>query len=252
LDRWVDPNGVITTVAGSGPIGLGNGGFAGDGGPALQARLNSPLNVAMDAAGNLYIAERTFNKRIRKVDANGIITTVAGGGTQALTDGAKATEVALMAPFGLAVDGAGNLFVGEVGLNRVLKVSPDGTIRSMAGTGKPGFSGDNGPATAAEIAPGGCLALDRDGNLYLAESANHRVRKISPDGIITTVAGSGPAGVGSVGAFAGDGGPATEARLNIPFGLAIDVAGNLYIGEINNRRVRKVIGIAAPGLIAGQ
>jgi sugar lactone lactonase YvrE len=249
--RKVDPNGVITTVAGSGPVGLENGGFAGDGGPAVEARLNVPLNVAVDAAGNLYIAERTRNKRVRKVDANGIITTVAGGGTQPLAEGAKAVEVALTGPFGLAVDTAGTLFIGESALNRVFKVTPDGTVHMVAGTGKPGFSGDDGPATEAEMAPAGGLALDRAGNLYLADPNNNRVRKISPDGIITTVVGSGPTGPGT-GSFGGDGGPATETRLNLPFGLAIDAAGNLYIGDALNRRVRKVVGIAAPGLIGGQ
>jgi sugar lactone lactonase YvrE len=250
--RRVDPQGVVTTVVGSGPSGIGApGGFGGDGGPATAARLNIPVGIALDAAGNLYVAERD-NKRVRKVSPSGIISTVAGGGTAAFTEGAAATSVALVNPFGVAVDGAGNLYIGERGLNRILKMSPSGVLTTVAGTGKTGFSGDGGPATQAELNVPFDLALDRAGNLYFADRGNHRIRKVSAEEIISTVAGSGPAGPGSVGSFAGDGGPATEARLRTPSSVAVDPAGNLLISDSSNHRIRKVIGVAAPGIVAGR
>jgi trimeric autotransporter adhesin len=169
-----------------------------------------------------------------------------------VTDGAIATSVALTNPAGVAVDGAGNLYIGERGLNRILKVSPAGIITTLAGTGKAGFSGDEGPATQAEINFPHGMSIDRAGTLFFADSNNHRIRKVSADGIITTVAGSGPAGAGVAGGFAGDGGPATAARLWGVHGVAIDPEGNLYITDQVNRRIRKVVGIAAPGLIGGQ
>jgi sugar lactone lactonase YvrE len=245
--RKVDTQGIITTVAGNGTQG-----FAGDGGPATAAELNNPQSVVLDAAGNLYIADPA-NGRVRKVDPNGILTTVAGGGTGAVTDGAAATAVPLGRPRELAVDGAGNLFIADGGLNRIFKVSPGGKISIVAGTGTVGFSGDGGKAPAAQLSGGFMgLAVVSAGNLFFADQNNHRIRKVSPDGMISTVAGSGPAGAGIPGSFAGDGGPATAARLWGPFGVAIDAAGNLLLSDPGNFRIRKVIGIAAPGLMAGQ
>jgi carboxypeptidase family protein/NHL repeat-containing protein len=242
--RKVDASGVITTVAGSGPTGRGKGGFAGDGGPATAALLNSPQGIALDAMGNLYIADNG-NQRIRKVGLDGIITTVAGGGTQPLTDGAAATAIALSSAWGLAVDSAGSLFIADFGLNRILKMRPDGKLSFYAGNGTAGFSGDGGPATAAQLNDARQIAVDSAGNLFIADRGNQRIRKVSPDGTITTVAGTGKAG------FSGDGGPALAAGLNGPYGVAIDAAGNLFFSDQGNGRVRKVIGIAAPGLVAG-
>jgi sugar lactone lactonase YvrE len=245
--RKVDARtGIITTVAGSGPTGSPTvGAFAGDGGPAAEARLNRPQGIALDAAGSLYIADQT-NQRVRKVDVGGVITTVAGGGTAALADGAKATEVAFSFPREVAVDAAGNLFVGDSN-NRIVKVSPAGIVSLVAGNGTAGFSGDGGPATAAQYnAAFPRMALDRAGNLYFPDILNERVRKVSADGIISTVAGTGQRG------FSGDGGAATEARLAGPGAVVIDAAGNLYIADGANRRIRKVFGVAAPGLLAGR
>jgi hypothetical protein len=246
--RKVDTQGIITTV-----VGTGQKGFAGDGGPATAAQIVRPQSIAVDRASNLYIADNG-NQRVRKVDSSGIITTVAGGGKDAVTDGAAATTVALNRARELAVDGAGNLFIADGGLNRILKVSPSGRISIVAGTGTAGFSGDGGKAPAAQINGGWmAMAVDSAGNLFFADANNHRIRKVSPDGTISTVAGSGPAGAGIPGSFAGDGGPATAARLWAPgWGVAIDAAGNLLFSDPGNRRIRKVVGIAAPGLVGGQ
>jgi sugar lactone lactonase YvrE len=247
--RRVDAKtGVITTVAGSGTIGFGLGSFSGDGGPATSATMNAPLDIVVDRAGNLYIADNR-NRRIRKVSPNGIITTFAGGGTDPVTNGALATAVALR-PIQMAIDGAGNLYTNDLLSNRILKIEPSGRVTIVVGTGKVGFSGDGGPATGATYnASFPYMTVDSAGNLFFSDEFNNRIRKVSPDGIITTVVGNGPLGAGR-GGFGGDGGPATAAQINWPRGVGIDAEGNLLL--VANARVRKVPGIAAPGLIAGQ
>jgi NHL repeat-containing protein len=248
--RRVDAKtGIITTVVGSGPVGSSAGGFSGDGGPATSALLAGPQGIGFDAAGNLYVSD-SRNNRIRKVSLDGIIRTVAGGGTDPATEGADAVSVALNRPREFAFDGQGNLFIWVAGLNRVLKMAPDAKLSFYAGNGTAGFSGDGGPATAAQLnAAFMGMAVDTAGNLFLADQNNNRVRKVSADGVITTVAGSGTMGNGK-GGFSGDGGPATAAQLSVPNGVAIDAAGNLYISDGLNRRIRKVIGAAAPGALA--
>jgi sugar lactone lactonase YvrE len=222
-------SGTITTVAGNGTPG-----FSGDGGPATNARLAYPTGVAVDAAGNLYIADR-LNSRVRKVSTSGTITTVAGDGSAGFSgDGGPATNAQLAGPYGVAVDAAGNLYIADFQNSRVRKVSTSGTITTVAGDGSFGFSGDGGPATNAQLAGPNGVAVDAAGNLYIADINNHRVRKVSTSGTITTVAGNGTPG------FSGDGGPATNARLRPPTGVAVDAAGNLYIADIFNQRVRKV------------
>ena len=229
-------NGLITTVVGNGPVGNGFlvAGFGGDNGPAASAKLNGPSGVALDSAGNLYIAD-LYNSRVRKV-SNGVITTVAGGGST-VGDNGPATSAALYDPLGVAVDSAGNLYIADSSNHRIRKVS-DGVITTVAGSGavfpsKGGFSGDNGPATSAQLDYPAGIAVDSAGNLYIADEGNHRVRRVS-DGVITTVAGNGTQGL------SGDNGPATNAQLGSPTGVAVDSAGNLYIADTADERIRKV------------
>src|ERR1035437_6767120 len=217
-------NGVIATVAGDGTFG-----FSGDNGPAASAQLNGPSGVAVDSAGNLYIGDQV-NQRFRKV-SGGVITTVAGGGSS-IGDNGPATSAELNQPAGVAVDSAGSLFIADFANDRVRKVT-NGVITTVAGNGTRGFSGDGGPATSAELDLPHGLAVDSAGNFYIAENA--RIRKVS-NGVIATVARNGIWG------FSGDNGPATSAQLASPGGVAVDSAGNLYIADEENDRIRKVSG----------
>jgi sugar lactone lactonase YvrE len=226
--------GEINTFAGTGAAG-----FSGDGGPAISAKLNNPQGMAVDGVGDLYIAD-SFNYRVRKVATAGTITTVAGNGALGFSgDGGPATSAKLYNPSDVAFDGAGNLYIADAFNNRVRKVDLSGTITTVAGTGSKGFSGDGGPATSAQLNYPVALAFDGAGNLYIDDTRNNRIRKVDPSGTMTTFAGSGGTGPRN-GGFSGDGGPATTAQLNSPLGVAVDGAGNLYIADTNNHRVRKV------------
>ena len=223
-------NGVITTVAGTGTKG-----YSGDGGQATSAQLYYPEGIAVDGQGNVYIADE-YNHRIRKVTPDGIITTVAGTGTLGYSgDGGQATSAQLNYPYGVAVDGQGNVYIADDDNNRIRKVTTDGIITTVAGTGTAGDTGDGGQATSAQIYDPYAVAVDAQGNLYIGEDSGHRVRKVS-GGVITTVAGTGTKG------FSGDGGQATSAQLYYPDGVAVDAAGNLYIADEYNHRIRKVSG----------
>ncbi|MER6916045.1 hypothetical protein ABT354_30600 [Streptomyces sp. NPDC000594] len=234
LVRKVTPQGVVTTVAGTGQEG-----YTPDGGPAAAAMLRRPSGVAVDANGNLYIAE-SYNHLVRKVDAKGVLTTVAGNGQR--TNGwnggpvtAVATATPVEVPTDVAVDADGSLYIAEHGGHRIRKVDTKGMITILAGGGA-GAVADGRPASVLN-APY-AVAVDHNGNVYFVEYGIHRVRKIDPSGVITTVAGNGVAGYG------GDGGPAALARLYSPSGVALDAAGNLYIGDRDNRRVRGVSSVA--------
>lgn len=338
--RKIDTEGVITTVAGTGDEGVG-----GDGGPATEARLNKPRGVAVDAVGNLYIAD-SDNHRIRKVDSKGMITTVAGSGDRGYGgDGGPATEAALNEPYAVTVDDDGNLYVADskngivrkvvldgtistaagrppgtgsapagvggtqsigfpralatglagglyvadsyrdsilrldadgtvakfVGLgqpdlyrpggaavdptgnvyvadpsnHRILKVDPDGVATTIAGRGERGDAGDGGPAGSAALSSPRDVALDGDGSIYIADTSNHRIRKVDSGGTITTVAGTGDRG------FGGDGGPATDANLNSPASVAVAADGTIYIADRGNRRIRKVDTAGVVTTVAG-
>ncbi|WP_179714419.1 NHL domain-containing protein [Nocardioides lianchengensis] len=218
----------IRTIAGSRTPG-----FSGDGGAATSASLNYPSNLAVDAAGNVYVVDNG-NNRIRKVAADGTITTVAGTGVGGFSgDGGPATSAQLNNPYSVAVDAGGTIFIGDDGNNRIRKVDAQGTITTYAGTGTSGFSGDGGPATLANLRVAS-MAIDAAGTVYFTDQGNGYVRKIAPDGIITTIAGSGTSG------YSGDGGPGTSARIRSPYGVGVDAAGNVYFAEISNHVIRKV------------
>jgi sugar lactone lactonase YvrE len=236
--RKISPDGTITRFAGGGTA-LAPG--WGDGGPATGAQLSYPTGLAVDAQGNVYIAEGGNYAKIRKVSPAGVITTIAGGGSS-IRDGIQATAAKLDSPQGIAVDRRGNLYIVEGGyggstLRRVRKMTPAGVITTIAGTGRAGFSGDGGPATKATLFDPMGVAVDRTGNVFIADRRNNRIRKVSPKGTITTFAGkSYDLGL----PFAGDGGPATKARLAVPGWVAVDGRGNVYIADTGNNRVRKV------------
>jgi uncharacterized protein (TIGR03437 family) len=302
--RKIAANGSMTTVAGNGTAG-----FSGDDGPALSASLNGPEGVAVDAAGNVYIAD-TFNHRIRIVTTGGKISTLAGNGFPGYAgEGGDPASASMFLPTDVAVDSGGNIYIADLGNSLIRKVSKgvivtiagnsgglppreglsatavrlsgptgvavdangavyiaegsigsgsgldggdfriwqvaSGRIAPAAGTGLKSFSGDGGPAATAQFdAPGG-IARDARGNLFIADTQNNRIRKIAPDGVVTTVAGNALAG------FAGDGGPATLAELNRPTDVAVDADGNLFIADSGNNRVRKVFPNGVIGTLAG-
>ncbi len=292
----VTPQGIISIFAGTQVNG-----FGGDNGPATEAMVNGPFDVAADSAGNVYIAD-TYNNRIRKVSPDGIITTVAGNGQTGVTgENVPATSTPIEAPSRIAVDGNGNLYIVEGHDNRLMRMSPDGILTTFAGggdvplenapatnnalfamavavdaqgnvyaadvfrmgvvkigpdgilttiaggTGAKGFAGDGGPATKAlfRFVAYPALAADARGNVYVADDGNSRVRRIDPQGVITTIAGNG------FYHFSGDGGPATSATLNRPVGVAADANGNLYIGDSANNRIRRVAPDGAISVLAG-
>ncbi|HEY6346419.1 MAG TPA: hypothetical protein VIY49_33430 [Bryobacteraceae bacterium] len=220
----ITPGGATSVFAGV----QGHIGYSGDGSPAVGSEFNftSGAGLAFDSSGDLYIAD-SGNGRVRKVNTNGIVTTVAGGGLSSPTYGVggPATQAYLSVPQAVFVDASGNLYISE--LFAVLKVVPGGTITVYAGNAEGPLAniGDGGPATSAGLSIPVGLAMDSSGNLYIADSFENRIRKVATNGIITTVAGSGS------GSYSGDGGPATQAGLSMPQGVAVDAAGNMYIGD---------------------
>jgi sugar lactone lactonase YvrE len=217
--------------------GIRKQGFSGDGGPATQARLNFPLDVAIDAAGNLFLDD-SWNQCIRRIGPDGIITTVAGVGRKEgfSGDGGPATQALLAYPHGLVFDAAGNLYFSDSGNQRVRRVDRSGIITTVAGRGHPADGrGDQGLATDAHFSIPFSVALDPAGNLYVIDFADNRVRRVSADGKIATVAGGGNPSRG-----VGDGGLATEARLEGPTRAIVDPGGNLFITEQYGERIRKV------------
>jgi uncharacterized protein (TIGR03437 family) len=236
--RKIATDGTIATIAGTGVEG-----YSGDGGPAIHAQLNWPAGIATDASGAVYIAD-SGNSRVRKVATDGTITTIAGTGATCcgLGDGGPAAMAQLLWPSGITIDASGNLFIADGGNNRIRKVDPAGIITTVAGNGTNGSTGDGGPATAAELNSPAAVAVDSVGNLYIAAWP---IRKVDTKGTITTVAGSGMAG------YSGDGGLATSAQLYGPSGVAVDSAGDLYIADEGNGRVRMVNPAGVINTVAG-
>jgi trimeric autotransporter adhesin len=224
--RKIAIDGTVTTYAGN-----GTSGFAGDGAPAANAQLSAPAAVAVDAAGNLYIAD-LGNLRIRKVSADGNIVTVAGNGSQGYSgDGGAAINASLNAPLGVAVDPSGNFYIADSASHVIRKVTLDGNINTIAGTGAPGFTGDGGPAISAQIASPTGIAADPYGNIFFVDGTT-RIREISSGGTIATIAGNGSLG------YSGDGGMANLAQLNSPAAVWADSAGNLYVADTGNNAIR--------------
>ena len=231
--RRVDAaTGIIQTV-----VGNGYPGYSGDGGPATSAQLMAPTGIVVDGAGNCYVAD-FFNHRVRRASAaTGIISTMVGVGTQGLSgDNGPAGAAQLMGPYGSAVDSDGNIFIADTFNNRIRKIEAlTGIIRTVAGTGALGYSGDNGPALSAGLSMPEAVVSDRSGNLFVCDTANQRIRRIdAASGVITTVAGNGNQG------YSGDNGPGTSASLNVPTWLVFDPAGNLLIADSGNHRIRRL------------
>jgi uncharacterized protein (TIGR03437 family) len=235
----LNADGTITVLAGNGIEG-----FSGDHGPALSASLDRPTSAVMDGAGNLYIYDSSF-ARIRRVTPDGIIATYAGNGIYGYSgDHGPATKAAINNGGKLAVDPSGNLYLTDPSSNVIRVITSDGIISTYAGNGKAVHAGDNIPATQAALSINtGQISCDAGGNLYLAEDGASLIRKISPAGIITTVAGTGRAGYKD--------GPALSAQFDLPVGIAVDAAGNLYIGEKNNHVVRLISPAGTVSTIAG-
>jgi sugar lactone lactonase YvrE len=238
--RRVTLEGMLQTVVGSGVWEYPGLGRSNDRNNARTVQLFFPQGVAVDRQGNLFIAD-SYNARVRKVSPDGMTVTVAGSGLDGdAGDGGPVIQARIYFPTAVAVDAAGNLFIADTGNHRIRKVDASGAITTLAGTGVAGFAGEGGAATSAQLHEPRGLALDDKGNLYIADSYNHRVRKVSLAGVITTVAGTGPGTREASGGFSGDGGPATAAQLNFPEGVAVDSAGNLFVADSGNHRVRKV------------
>jgi streptogramin lyase len=223
--------GQVSTVCGT-----GTGGYAGDGGPATAAMLDQPGGLCLDKAGNIYIADKN-NNRIRKVDrTTGIISTYAGNGTFGYSgDGGAADATKLAFPRGVSIDTLGNIYIADFGNHRVRKVDAiSGNISTVAGTGSPGYAGNNGPAIAARLTDPHGVYVSRRGNLYIADYGNNVVRVVTPDGVMHTVAGSGLHG------YSGDAGAALSATMQGPTAVCTDQLENLYIADWGNSAIRKV------------
>ncbi len=220
---------IITTI-----VGIDTVGYSGDGGPATAAEINAENCIITDNSGNLYFTDAS-NCAIRKVNTSGIITTIAGTGHYGYNgDGGQATNAELATPGGIVMDDTGNIYFADSYNSRLRKINTAGIISTFAGNGFVGYSGDGGPATAAELSAVLGLARDSSGNFYAADYGGFVIRKISSSGIISTIAGIGANG------YDGDTGPATAAEISGPWGITVDNTGNVYIADWKNNRIRVI------------
>lgn len=240
--RKVAPNGIIATVAGSGASF-----HSGDGGPATGAGFVIPIRCAVDATGNLYIADQGAH-RVRRVTPTGTISTFAGTGFVGSSgDGGPATAALLNNPTALAVDATGNVYINDQYSHRIRRVDPSGTITAFFGNGANLSTGDGGPATSASIGFPGSMVVDSAGVMYVADTHGHTIRKVA-GGIVTKIAGTGGGG------YSGDGGPALQATMADPFAIALDFEGNVFFADTSNNRIRVILGgatVVAPALGSG-
>lgn len=228
--RKINAAGVVSNFAGT-----GTGGFSGDGGPAAAAQFSQPTGIAVDGNGNVYISDNG-NNRVRKINTAGFINTIAGGGSSGMGDGGPATAAQIFEPDNITVDNAGNVFV--VSGNLVRKIDVGGIIATFAGVPPPGggTNADGHPATSSVLSSPAGIAADGDGNVYISDAAANRIRKVNTSGIITSIAGNS-----RMAGYSGNDIPATTAKLNTPTGLAIDAAGNVYVADYYNNRVRAIV-----------
>jgi sugar lactone lactonase YvrE len=219
--RKITPEGVVTTLAGSGKAGFADG-------TGAEASFNTPEGVALDSKGNVYVADARNNK-IRKISPSGVVTTIAGSGKKDFADGAGA-EATFSYPFGVAVDGGGNVYVADSGNNLIRKITPSGSVSTFAGSGKAGAKDGYGLATSFNTPWG--LALDGGGNLYVADGGNNLIRRITPSGSVSTFAGSGKAGA--------EDGYGSAASFNAPWGVALDGFAAVYVSDHKTSKIRKI------------
>jgi trimeric autotransporter adhesin len=241
--RTVDAQGQIDPLIGM----CGERGFSGDGGQATEATLDGPVGVVFDADGRIYVSDEQ-NGVIRRVNADGSIETVAGEGSipaATAPDGTKAADLLLNHPSYLAIDADGRIYFSDFLDSVVMRIERSGRVTRIAGTGEAAFSGDGGPAIEAELDWPTGLALDGNGNLFISDANNHRIRMVDVEGTITTFIGTGEGG------YSGDGGPAVEAQVQAPSGLAFDPAGRLVIADQGNDLVRIVDDAGVITTIAG-
>jgi len=252
----------IWTIAGNGSHCASSTTTCGDGTSATSAQLNEPNGVAVDGAGNVYIADTNDNK-IRKLTPAGAISTIAGDGntcaspsTTTCGDGPTATSAQLSEPTGVALDGAGNVYIADANDHKIRKLTPSGAISTIAGDGNTCASpstttcGDGPTATSAQLNQPEGVAVDGAGNVYIADSADNKIRKLTPTGAISTIAGNGSP-CASPTTSCGDGATATSAQLNFPTGVALDGAGNVYIADQSDNKIRELTAGGTIGTLAG-